>query len=84
MDKFIEHQNERTLTWSNRYNIIKGIVQGILYLYEHSRFKIIHRNLKSNNILLDGNMNPKVLDFGLARMVDIDHIQGNTHRIVGT
>lgn len=72
------------MTWSERYKIIGGIARGILYLHEHSRLKVIHRDLKPSNVLLDDNMNPKISDFGLARIVAIDQNQGSTNRIVGT
>ena len=72
------------LSWFERYNIIGGIVRGIYYLHELSRLKIIHRDLKPSNILLDENMNPKISDFGMARIVEIDQDLGNTNRIVGT
>ncbi|PON41059.1 Cysteine rich receptor like kinase [Parasponia andersonii] len=72
------------LNWSIRCNIIEGIARGILYLHEDSRLKIIHRDLKASNILLDKNMNPKVSDFGMAKMFEVDQTQGNTRRIVGT
>ena len=67
-----------------RFNIIGGIVRGIIYLHEHSRLKVIHRDLKPSNILLDENMIPKISDFGLARIVEISQDEGNTNRIAGT
>ncbi|XP_027364934.1 putative receptor-like protein kinase At4g00960 [Abrus precatorius] len=75
---------QRRLTWSERYKIIKGIARGILYLHEDSRLKIIHRDIKPSNVLLDNSMNPKISDFGMARMVSTDQIQGCTNRVVGT
>jgi len=72
------------LDWKKRFNIIEGISQGILYLHKYSRLKIIHRDLKASNILLDENMNPKISDFGLARMFMQQESTGTTSRIVGT
>ncbi|XP_027338332.1 cysteine-rich receptor-like protein kinase 7 [Abrus precatorius] len=77
-------QQQNLLSWNERYKIIGGIARGILYLHEYSRLKVIHRDLKPSNILLDENMNPKISDFGLARIVEIDQHEGSTNRIVGT
>ncbi|XP_052733868.1 G-type lectin S-receptor-like serine/threonine-protein kinase At1g67520 isoform X2 [Vigna angularis] len=68
----------KILDWTKRFNIIGGISQGLLYLHKYSRLKIIHRDLKASNILLDENMNPKISDFGLARMFTQEESMTNT------
>ncbi|XP_072950999.1 cysteine-rich receptor-like protein kinase 10 [Typha angustifolia] len=72
------------LDWGSRYKIIEGIGRGLLYLHKDSCLKIVHRDLKASNILLDGDMNPKISDFGLAKLVNVDETQWNTSRIAGT
>ena len=67
-----------------RHNIISGIARGLLYLHEDSRLRIIHRDLKASNILLDNDMNPKISDFGLAKIFGGDQTTADTNRIVGT
>ena len=72
------------LDWEKRVQIIEGITQALLYLQEYSNFTIIHRDLKASNILLDNDMNPKISDFGMAKLFRKDELEARTDRIVGT
>lgn len=73
-----------TLDWSKRFEIIGGVAKGLVYLHEESPVKIIHRDIKASNILLDDQLNPKIADFGMARLFQGDDTHVNTFKISGT
>ncbi|XP_056171687.1 G-type lectin S-receptor-like serine/threonine-protein kinase At1g61370 isoform X2 [Syzygium oleosum] len=79
-----DSRKKAELDWGKRFQIIEGIARGLLYLHRDSCLRVIHRDLKVSNILLDENMNPKISDFGLARMFEGTQVLVNTHKIVGT
>ncbi|KAL6324590.1 hypothetical protein AAG906_013402 [Vitis piasezkii] len=85
LDHFIfDKSKSALLDWPKRYNIIIGVARGLLYLHEDSQLKIIHRDIKASNILLDELMNPKISDFGLAKLFKDEQTHHRTRRIVGT
>ncbi|KAG2241357.1 hypothetical protein Bca52824_096660 [Brassica carinata] len=85
LDYFLfDKLNPGLLDWSNRWRIIIGVARGLLYLHEEAPVRIIHRDIKASNILLDNDLNPKISDFGLARLFPGDGTHTNTFRISGT
>ncbi|VAH54091.1 unnamed protein product [Triticum turgidum subsp. durum] len=86
LDTFIfgDEEKRKLLRWKTRFEIIAGIARGLLYLHEDSRLRIIHRDMKESNVLLDRNMIPKISDFGIARMFGGDQTTAYTLKVIGT
>ncbi|KAL2926567.1 hypothetical protein RDABS01_019395 [Bienertia sinuspersici] len=85
LDALLFDQTKKELLgWRKRFDIIKGISRGALYLHRYSRLKIIHHDLKAGNILLDEELNPKIFNFGMAKIFGGKQDQASTLRVVGT
>ncbi|RZC82336.1 hypothetical protein C5167_045132 [Papaver somniferum] len=86
LDTFLFDPRMRGLfDWKKRFEIILGIGRGILYLHRDSRLRVVHRDLKASNILLDEELNPKISDFGTARIFGgNERLQANTRKVAGT
>ncbi|CAH9108518.1 unnamed protein product [Cuscuta europaea] len=83
LDKALFGIKSLDLNWSTRYEICLGVARGLAYLHEESRLRIVHRDVKSSNILLDANLIPKISDFGLAKLYDDTKTHIST-RVAGT
>ncbi|KAL8102258.1 hypothetical protein AgCh_026947 [Apium graveolens] len=84
LDKFLYGEKQGTLTWKKRVDIILGIARGLAYLHEEFHLCIIHRDIKSSNILLDDGFQPKIADFGLARLTSENQSHQISSKFAGT
>lgn len=83
MEWFVDENNQLKLDWPTRLKICIGIAKGLAFLHEESRLKIVHRDIKATNVLLDKDLTPKISDFGLARLDEEEKSHIST-RIAGT
>ncbi|GAA0156534.1 hypothetical protein LIER_14013 [Lithospermum erythrorhizon] len=83
LDKALFEKTGLHLDWPTRFDVCLGVARGLAYLHEESRVKIVHRDVKASNILLDSELNPKISDFGLAKLYDEKMTHISTH-VAGT
>ncbi|WMV52264.1 hypothetical protein MTR67_045649, partial [Solanum verrucosum] len=83
LDNFLFGEPKMVLTWEQRFKIIKGVASGLLYLHEGYEQVVLHRDIKASNVLLDGELNGKLGDFGLARLYEHGS-NPSTTKVVGT
>ncbi|CAF1700386.1 hypothetical protein Bca4012_002134 [Brassica carinata] len=83
LDKYLYNTPEVTLNWKQRIKVILGVASGLFYLHEEWEQVVIHRDVKASNVLLDGELNGRLGDFGLARLYDHGSDPQTTH-VVGT
>ncbi|XP_063950644.1 probable LRR receptor-like serine/threonine-protein kinase At1g56140 isoform X2 [Daucus carota subsp. sativus] len=83
LDQALFGKRSLFLDWSARYEICLGVARGLAYLHEESRVRIVHRDVKASNILLDSDLKPKISDFGLAKLYDDKKTHIST-RVAGT
>ncbi|CAL9047112.1 unnamed protein product, partial [Musa banksii] len=80
LDTFLyDHDKSQQLSWNHRFKILKDIAFGLLYLHEEWEQVVVHRDIKSNNVLLDADMNARLGDFGLARLHEHGENPHTTH-----
>nr|XP_043632189.1 L-type lectin-domain containing receptor kinase S.4 [Erigeron canadensis] len=83
LDKYIYDSPKLNLTWKQRFNIIKDVAHGLLYLHEEWEQTVLHRDIKAGNVLLDSELNGRLGDFGLAKLCEHGS-NSSTTKVVGT
>ncbi|XP_060667683.1 L-type lectin-domain containing receptor kinase IV.2-like [Ziziphus jujuba] len=83
LDKFLFSRIKQSLSWFHRFRVLKGVASALLYLHEEGEQVVLHRDIKSSNVLLDADFNGRLGDFGLARLYDHGTNPQTTH-VVGT
>ncbi|XP_057867949.1 L-type lectin-domain containing receptor kinase IX.1 [Cryptomeria japonica] len=84
LDKYLFDESKDCLNWDARYSVACGIASALIYLHEEWDQRVVHRDVKASNVLLDSNFNAKLGDFGLARVVESDLAASRTTVVAGT